>query len=61
MGSQFPQYSNCLRPHTRPQAAPGGLTKLEMAAQVRDSHQFAGALGGDWRQVAEKLQRLPSK
>jgi len=34
---------------------------LEMAAQVRDSHQFAGALGGDWRQVAEKLQRLPSK
>lgn len=36
-------------------------TSQQLAARVRDSHQFAAALGSDWRQMAEKLYRLPAK
>lgn len=35
--------------------APG----LEQAAQFKNHHQYAGALGSDWGRVAENLYRLP--
>lgn len=37
--------------------APG----LELAAQVKDHHQFANALGANWGGIAASLQRLPAK